>query len=194
MSNDDPSTIRLTGPRFLILQIGVKRPARPGLAVVTNHTQVLLRIARDPEIRLRDIADEVGTTLRSAQRIPADLAEVGYAKRQRHVRRNRYVINPDAAMLRHTVQNGHSIGELLNLLRLEDHVLELPERAVGADGANAPRFTTALDSQRRPRASHNARGARLRDLLRRPNRRQRRSAVLAFNPNLLSTAGHRRSF
>jgi DNA-binding MarR family transcriptional regulator len=87
---------------------------------VTNHTQVLLCIARDPEIRLRDIADDVGITLGSAQRILANLVEAGYVKRERHGRRNRYVINRDTPMLRHAAQDGQSIAGLLDLLRLED--------------------------------------------------------------------------
>jgi DNA-binding MarR family transcriptional regulator len=91
-----------------------------GWQFVTNHTQVLLCIARDPEIRLRDIADDVGVTLGSAQRIMADLVEAGYVKRERHGRRNRYVINREAPMLRHIAQDGHEIGALLDLLRRED--------------------------------------------------------------------------
>jgi DNA-binding MarR family transcriptional regulator len=87
---------------------------------VTNHTQVLLCIARDPDIRLRDIADNVGVTLGTAQRILADLVEAGYVKRERHGRRNRYVINRDTPMLGHTAQDGHDIGGLLDLLRLEN--------------------------------------------------------------------------
>ena len=85
---------------------------------VTNHTQVLLCMARDPEIRLRDIADQVGITLGTAQRILADLVEAGYVTRDRHGRRNRYVINRDTPMLGHTAQDGHDIGALLDLLRL----------------------------------------------------------------------------
>jgi DNA-binding MarR family transcriptional regulator len=92
-----------------------------GWQFVTNHTQVLLCIARDPEIRLRDIADDVGITLGSAQRILADLVEAGYVKRERHGRRNRYMINRDTPMLRHTAQDGRDIGGLLDLLRLEHH-------------------------------------------------------------------------
>jgi DNA-binding MarR family transcriptional regulator len=91
-----------------------------GWQFVTNHTQVLLCIARDPEIRLRDIADAVGITLGSAQRILADLVEAGYVKRERHGRRNRYVIDRDTPMLRHSAQDGHNIGGLLDLLRPED--------------------------------------------------------------------------
>ena len=64
----------------------------PSWQFVTNHTQVLLCIARDPEIRLRDIADDVGITLGSAQRILADLVQAGYVKRERQGRRNRYLI------------------------------------------------------------------------------------------------------
>ena len=90
-----------------------------GWQFVTNHTQVLLSMARDPEIRLRDIADDVGITLGSAQRILAELVEAGYVERERHGRRNRYVINRDAPMLRHTAQDGHDIGGLLDLLRLQ---------------------------------------------------------------------------
>src|ERR1700759_1075126 len=96
-------------------------PSGQGWQFVTNHTQVLLCIARDPEIRLRDIADEVGVTLGSAQRILAALVEAGYAKRGRIGRRNRYMIDHDAPMLRHTAQDGHDIGSLLDLLRLQSH-------------------------------------------------------------------------
>ena len=91
-----------------------------GWQFVTNHTQVLLCIARDPDVRLRDIADSVGVTLGSAQRILADLVEAGYVRRERQGRRNRYVINRDAPMLRHAAQEGHDIGGLLDLLRLEE--------------------------------------------------------------------------
>lgn len=90
-----------------------------GWQFVTNHTQVLLCIARDPDVRLRDIADAVGVTLGSAQRILADLVEAGYVQRERCGRRNRYVINREAPMLRHAAQEGHDIGGLLDHLRLE---------------------------------------------------------------------------
>ena len=91
-----------------------------GWQFVTNHTQVLLCIARDPDVRLRDIADAVGVTLGSAQRILADLVESGYVHRERHGRRNRYVVNRDVPMLRHAAQEGHDIGGLLDLLRLAE--------------------------------------------------------------------------
>jgi DNA-binding MarR family transcriptional regulator len=84
---------------------------------VTNHTQVLLCAANDPDIRTRDIAVQVGITERAAQRIVADLAEAGFLKIERHGRRNRYTIDRTAHM-RHRAQLGHEIGELLDLLEL----------------------------------------------------------------------------
>jgi predicted HTH transcriptional regulator len=55
---------------------------------VTNHTQVLLTIARNPDSRTRDIAEAVGITERAAQRIVADLVEAGFLKSVRVGRRN----------------------------------------------------------------------------------------------------------
>ena len=86
---------------------------------VTNHTQVLLCIARDPDVRLRDVAGTVGITERAAQRILADLVESGFIERQRVGRRNRYVVNRNREM-RHPAQAGHDIGALLDLLQLPE--------------------------------------------------------------------------
>ena len=83
---------------------------------VTSHTQVLLCIAQDREVRLRDVAERVGITERAAQRILADLVESGYVTRTRVGRRNQYTINPSAQM-RHELQRGLAIGSLLELLR-----------------------------------------------------------------------------
>jgi DNA-binding IclR family transcriptional regulator len=86
---------------------------------LSNHTQVLLCIERDPDVRFRDIAEMVGITERAAQRIVADLIESGYVESDRIGRRNHYRVNTDIAM-RHPAQEGHDIGELLRLLRLDD--------------------------------------------------------------------------
>jgi predicted transcriptional regulator len=77
---------------------------------------VLLAIHRDPEARLRDVAETVGITERAAQRIVNDLVEAGYLERERVGRRNRYVLDPERPM-RHPEQYEHEIGELLDLLR-----------------------------------------------------------------------------
>ena len=85
---------------------------------LTNHTQVLLCIARDPETRLRDIAETVGITERAVQRIVADLMESGFVTRERVGRRSRYTLHREARM-RHPAQFGHEIGEMLDLLELD---------------------------------------------------------------------------
>ena len=92
---------------------------------LTNHAQVLLSIANDPDVRLRDVAETVGITERAAQRIVADLAESGFVERERRGRRNRYVINEQTEM-RHPAQEGYEVGELLDLLR---HVRNSHDRA-----------------------------------------------------------------
>jgi len=92
---------------------------------VTNHTQVLLNIARNPDIRTRDIAEAVGITERAAQRIVADLVEAGFVESVRVGRRNHYTVNRDTTM-RHPAQANQQIGELLDLLELD--VGSPPER------------------------------------------------------------------
>jgi DNA-binding MarR family transcriptional regulator len=82
---------------------------------VTNHTQVLLTIARDSDVRIRDIAAIVGITERAAQRIVADLIEAGYVTRERIGRRNHYSVNPGLKM-RHPSQREQDVGPLLDLL------------------------------------------------------------------------------
>lgn len=86
---------------------------------VTNHTQVLLTIVRNPEIRTREIAVQVALTERAVQRIVADLTEAGFIESTRVGRRNHYTVNRTAKM-RHPAQIDHEIGELLDLLRLDE--------------------------------------------------------------------------
>jgi DNA-binding MarR family transcriptional regulator len=83
---------------------------------LTSHTQVLLALQRDPQARLRDVADTVGITERAAQRIVTDLVEAGYVERTRVGRRNTYKLDPHRHM-RHPEQTEYEIGELLGLLR-----------------------------------------------------------------------------
>jgi DNA-binding IclR family transcriptional regulator len=62
---------------------------------LTNHARVLICVAQDPGIRLREIGDAVGITERAAHRIVGELADAGYVSRQRVGRRNRYAIRSD---------------------------------------------------------------------------------------------------
>jgi DNA-binding IclR family transcriptional regulator len=82
---------------------------------LTNHAQVLLCVAATPDIRLRDVAEHVGITERSTQRILSELVEAGYVQATREGRRNRYTVDRDHAM-RHAAQQGHEIGALLEAL------------------------------------------------------------------------------
>lgn len=82
---------------------------------LTNHSHILLCIAEDPDIRLRDIADRVGITERAAQRIVAELEEAGYVSHERVGRRNRYEVNTDLP-LRHPLEDHLAIGALLRVL------------------------------------------------------------------------------
>ncbi len=82
---------------------------------LTNHAHVLLCITRDPDLRMREIAERVGITERAAQRIVGDLVDSGYVSRKRVGRRNEYVVNPDVP-LRHPILRDHEIGEVLGVL------------------------------------------------------------------------------
>lgn len=81
---------------------------------LTNHAHVLVALARDPDIRLRDVAILVGITERSVQSIVADLEAAGYLQRVRLGRRNRYQVDPTGP-LRHPAERDHAVGELLRV-------------------------------------------------------------------------------
>ena len=91
----------------------------PGWTFLSNHAHVLLCIAREPEVRLREVAHRVGITERAVQRIVADLEEGGYLSRSREGRRNRYEVHLDRP-LRHSVESHREVGVLLNLILRPD--------------------------------------------------------------------------
>ena len=78
---------------------------------LTNHAHVLLCVAHEPEILLREIAETVGITERAAHRIIAELEEGGYISRERKGRRNSYVFHPHAVM-RHPNLQTSMLGDL----------------------------------------------------------------------------------
>lgn len=82
---------------------------------LTNHAHVLLSIAADPDIRIRDIAEQVGITERAAHRIVSDLTREGYISASRIGRRNSYGVN-GSLPLRHPLLRDHQIGELTTVL------------------------------------------------------------------------------
>lgn len=88
---------------------------QPSWTFLTNHSHVLICIARDPTIRTRDLAVRVDITERAVQRIVADLVVAGYLSRERVGRRNRYVVNPHLH-LRHPIEAHRHVGDLLALV------------------------------------------------------------------------------
>ena len=82
---------------------------------LTNHGRVLLCIARDPEARLRDIADELRITERTAYGIVSDLTDAGYVVKTKDGRRNRYEVQSHLP-LRDAVSRERTIGEVLSVL------------------------------------------------------------------------------
>lgn len=82
---------------------------------LTNHARALLCIAHDPGLRLRDMADELGITERSAFAIVTDLTDAGYVLKERDGRRNRYSIQRHMP-LPDTTGRERTVGEVLNLL------------------------------------------------------------------------------
>lgn len=83
--------------------------------VLTNHGLVLLTIARNPNVRVRDIADAVGITERATQAILRDLDRAGYIERSRIGRRNRYGVRR-RAILPHTLLERATVGDLVDAL------------------------------------------------------------------------------
>src|SRR5579884_3661998 len=86
-----------------------------GWTFLTNHAQVLMCIAHDPGVRLRDIGGRVGITERAAHRIVTELAAAGYITRLRNGRRNHYAINTHLP-LPDPIAREQNVGELLEIL------------------------------------------------------------------------------
>ncbi len=91
----------------------------PDFRLLTNHGNTLLLIARNPRIRIRDIADMLGITERAAQRIVADLASTGYIDREREGRRNLYHVRTHLP-LRLPFQRDLDVRSLLAILETAD--------------------------------------------------------------------------
>ena len=87
----------------------------PSWTFLTAHARVLLLVAHDPGVRLRDIADSLDITERSAFSIVSDLVEAGYVIKEKDGRRNRYHIQVHLPLPEPTSQE-RTVGEVLSLL------------------------------------------------------------------------------
>ncbi len=82
---------------------------------LSNHAHVLICLAREGDIRLRDVAALIGITERAVIKILADLEEEGLIRRFREGRRNHYELNLDQP-LRHPIEQHRNVGELVDLI------------------------------------------------------------------------------
>ncbi len=93
-----------------------KAPAvPPPFTFLTNHSHVLLLLAAEPDLRLRDVALRVGITERAVQNIVADLEAAAVLTRQRDGRRNRYVVHREQP-LRHPVEAHRTVADLIAMV------------------------------------------------------------------------------
>lgn len=94
---------------------GIPRVSAPAWTFLTNHGHVLVCIAQKPDVRLADIADQVGIGERATHRIVSELVADGYVVRSKQGRCNRYTVDFDRP-LRHPLEAEHSIGEIFRAL------------------------------------------------------------------------------
>lgn len=87
----------------------------PRWTFLTNHSHVLVLLASDPDLVLREVALRVGITERAVQRIIQDLEGEGFVERERVGRRNHYRVLTEQS-LRHPIEAHRTIGDLLELL------------------------------------------------------------------------------
>jgi DNA-binding MarR family transcriptional regulator len=74
--------------------IGMADPKKDsGWELLSNHGKVLVCLARDPDVRVSEIAELVGIKERAVQRILAELRDDGLVESTRTGRRNTYRIN-----------------------------------------------------------------------------------------------------
>lgn len=90
-----------------------REPAR--WTFLSNHSHVLICLHREPDLTLREVADRVGITERSVQRIVSELEEGGFVRRVRDGLRNRYRFR-ESARLRHPIESHCTIGDLLEMV------------------------------------------------------------------------------
>jgi predicted transcriptional regulator len=87
---------------------------------LSNHARVLMCIAQDPDVRLREMGERVGITERAAHRIVGELTTAGYLTRDRRGRRNHYTV-VEHLPLPDPVVREQRVGDLLRLLEPSAH-------------------------------------------------------------------------
>ncbi|MEX2606292.1 MAG: winged helix-turn-helix domain-containing protein [Kiritimatiellia bacterium] len=83
---------------------------------LSNHSHVLICLAKDPEVRMREVAERVGITERAVQRIVGELVGGGVLRLEKVGRRNRYTLVEDLP-LRHPLEAHHTVKDLIHAVR-----------------------------------------------------------------------------
>jgi hypothetical protein len=112
---------------------------------LTGHARVLLLVAHDPGVRLRDIAASLDITERSAFGIISDLAEAGYVVKEKNGRRNRYHIQAHLPLPEPTSQE-RTVGEVLALLTGTDPAATCEPATAGGPGSGQNRQRPAAET------------------------------------------------
>jgi hypothetical protein len=121
MGHPNPLSVDITTGLYLTLEsrnvslVSMPRDGTSKWSFLTNHARVLLCIAQDPGVRLRDIGEAVGITERAAHRIVGELSDAGYVARERVGRRNHYTIQSHLP-IPDPLARGQSVGDLLAVL------------------------------------------------------------------------------
>lgn len=102
--------------------------ARARWTFLSNHSHVLIALAKNPDLRIRDLAIEVGITERAVAQILTDLQAARVLTRRRVGRRNVYFVDANAP-LRHAVEAHRTVGDILRLA-------ELPPTSARKNSAN----------------------------------------------------------
>ena len=90
----------------------VEETKQRGWTLFSNYAHVLICLASDPDMRMRDVAVRVGITERAVQRIVAELEAADILSKKRDGRRNHYVVHRDRPLL-HPLEAHCTIGALL---------------------------------------------------------------------------------
>ena len=104
---------------------------------LTTHARVLLLVAHDPGVRLRDIAASLDITERSAFGIITDLVEAGYVIKEKDGRRNRYHVQAHLPLPEPTARE-RTVGEVLALLAGTDATVTCESAAADQGRGDLP--------------------------------------------------------
>ena len=96
-----------------------KRQTEHRWTFLSNHAHVLICLAKDPEIRVREVAERIGITERAVLSILSDLEHEGLVERHKEGRRNSYELHLDRP-LRHPVEKHRKVAELVRLILEEE--------------------------------------------------------------------------